>query len=70
MGTVQRRLQGAVHPARDPGQSHQAGTLPHHGKQRLQRMVPGVEPVRATIPHGRLIKDVCLQEESETGSTQ
>ena len=33
-------------------------------------MVPGVEPVRATIPHGRPIKDVRLSEESETGDTQ
>ena len=70
MGTVQDQLQGPVHPARDSGRSHQAGTRPRHGKQRLQRMVPGVELVRSTIPHGRPIKDVCLSEESETGDIQ
>ena len=70
MGTVQGRLQRTVHPARDLGQSHQTGTLPRHGKQGLQRMVPGVEPVRSTIPHGRPIKDIRLSEESETGDTQ
>ena len=70
MGTVQSRLQGAVHPTRDSGRSHQTGTLPRHGKQRLQRMVPGVEPVRAMILHGQPIKDVRLSEESETGDKQ